>query len=124
MIYKNYTPHTIKIYDTGSQVMLELPSEGQIRAEEKEKEGCSIFDTEKALEIPVVQKKYTISAWDLPEVNEGDVVIVAFIVLNAMSEAGIDMNQFYAPDTGPDSVVRDDEGNILGVRRLQQVPAP
>ena len=122
MVYKNYTPHTIKIYDpTGSRVLLELPSEGQIRAEEKVEEGSFIFDTEYALEIPVVEKQYTVG--DLPETNDGDVIIVAFIVLNAMKETGLDTAQFYAPDTGPDSAIRDGEGRILGVKRLQQVPA-
>ena len=37
-------------------------------------------------------------------------------------DANPDRNDLVCPDTGPDSVVRDKEGRILGVRRLQRTP--
>jgi hypothetical protein len=118
MIYKNFTPHELTIVSEDGTPQLVLPSEGQIRATEEIVSESSIFDSEYNLEIPVVQKRYTITD-DLPKASEGDVVIVSLIVLNAMRETGLDTSHFYAPDTGPDSVVRDEEGRIIGVRRLQ-----
>jgi hypothetical protein len=121
MIYKNFTPHELTIVSEDGTPQLVLPSGGQIRAtEEIVSEESSIFDSEYNLEIPVVQKRYTITD-NLPKASEGDVIIVSLIVLNAMRETGLDTSRFYAPDTGPDSVVRDDDGRIIGVRRLQQV---
>ena len=53
----------------------------------------------------------------LDDWNGDDPIIVSAMVADALAKQGKTYGVYY-PDTGPDSVVRDAEGNILGVRRM------
>jgi hypothetical protein len=114
---KNFTPHTVKVIDNNGNVYLEIPPEGvQVRVKEQvEHEGILQIKHEGLLRgVPVVSKEYS-EIEGLPEPEEGVTLIVSVIVLNAS-----DRTDLVCPDTGPDSVVRDEGGNILGVRRFQK----
>ena len=52
----------------------------------------------------------------LPEPEEGVTLVVPFMICQACP----DRKDLYAPDTTPASVVRDENGRIVGVRRLQK----
>lgn len=54
----------------------------------------------------------------LPEPAEGTLYVVSLVVLQALKGSRPDV---YAPDSGPESAVRDSFGKILGVQRLMQL---
>ncbi len=104
---KNITPPTHNLDKEGKPVD-SFPSLGQIRLNEV---SASVYDTEG---IPTVVKQYT-DADGLPIAEDGVILIVSKIVMDAFPER----YDLRCPDTGPDSVVRDSVGDILGVCRLQ-----
>lgn len=67
-------------------------------------------------EIPVVRNTMG-RPENVPEPKEGTAYIVSFLVASALPER----DDLIAPDTTPDSVVRDENGRIVGVKRFQKV---
>lgn len=116
--FKNFTPHIINIYSsTGIEVLLSIPVETnetgnkiQVRVSEK------VQDAEPINGVPVVSKSYG-EVVGLPEPKKNVVLIVSVVVLNALAGSRDDV---VCPDTGKDSVVRDETGSVLGVRRFQK----
>lgn len=109
MTIKNYTPHALNIYRDG-ELVDSFESLGQIRL------GEAVKVVDPTNDIPTVVKQYT-DAEGLPEADKDTVLVVSIIVLNAFPER----SDLRCPDTGPDSVVRDDAGCIIGVHRLQAI---
>jgi len=107
MELKNFTPHEVTIF-SGDKVIERVPSIGVARASEVNVDAVPIND------IPTVLKHYD-AVVGLPKPCEGVVYIVSLPVLQASNRTDI-----VCPDTVPDSVVRDKDGKILGVRRLQR----
>lgn len=108
MALKNFTPHPVNIFDhTGSKIIMSIqPEEHAARVGEKIKYRESIDG------VPVVWKMLT-GVKGLPQAEKGVTLIVSIVVLGASNR--IDL---VAPDTGPGSVVRNEKGLILGVRRF------
>ena len=67
--------------------------------------------------IRIVEKKYDNIA-GLPEPEEDVYLIVSFMAMDAGKKIG--RTDLLCPDTGPDSVIRDESGRIIGVKRLQR----
>lgn len=108
MPLRNFTPYELVIFDELGNTILRLPSEGQIRVNE------FVEDAGEVDGVPVVTKLY--GKAKLPELADGEYLVVSRVVLDAMP----DNDRLLAPDTGYNSVVRDKDGKILGVRRLQK----
>jgi len=113
MKFVNLTPHAIDFYDNdGNHYMTVEPYGAVVRLDEK------VEQVGDAAGVPVVRKNYSISPKTIQLVEHllegGNMVIVSPIMLPYFK--GFD--DVYAPDTGPDSVVRDKEGRIIGVKRL------
>ena len=116
----NLTPHSVVVM-LGTDQVAEFPPSGQIaRVDSSDTyqgemyanfpKGCN------TVEVPV----YTRTLGDpvgLPEPKCGVVFVVSSIVL-----AATDRSDVVAPDTGPDSVVRSEDGRIAGVRRFIRNP--
>ncbi len=64
--------------------------------------------------IPVVRTQYG-AVEGLPDFEEGVTLIVSALVLSALNGSRRDC---VAPDTSPASALRNDAGQIVGVRRL------
>lgn len=112
MTFINLTPHTVRVYsEIGETVLFEEGPSGTVARVKEEVEVKSMLGS-----IPVVHKTYT-EVLDLPEPKKYTTYIVSVLVLNALNGT---RNDVMCPDTGTDSVVRDDKGHILGVKRLQQ----
>ena len=109
MKIRNLTPHNVIIIDDDKNVIAEFKPEFQVRVKEVISAKFKIDN------IPVVVKQYR-RAENLPNEEKGTVLIVSKMVFDAHP----DRNDLYCPDTGPDSVVRNKEGNIIGVKRLQK----
>jgi hypothetical protein len=107
-LFKNWTPHEIGVFSNGEKIFSVTPERTPIRAEE------SILPAFSIAGIQVVNKVYNPPV--LPDEEEGIINIVSYVVLQAMPKTRRDV---VCPDTGPDSVVRDENGNILGVKRFQ-----
>jgi len=103
----NLTPHEVMVFHSDGERYI-IPPSGQIaraRSEFIPDEPVSIFDS--------VRCEYG-RVTGLPESEEGIIFIVSGLVLNVLAGSRPDC---VAPDTGP-SAVRDEQGNIVGVRRF------
>ena len=109
---RNRTPHSIIVVDPCGGIVLDLPPEGRIARVE-----ATTLEQPPVDGVPVVRTTYgTVTDLDAPE--PGVYLVVATLVLQTIGNERPDL---LAPDTGPQSVVRDAEGRILGVQRLQRL---
>jgi hypothetical protein len=72
------------------------------------------------MEIPVRRITYGDVENLLPP-EEGTVYIVSTLVTLALREKGVMRADLLSPDTNADSVIRDKDGRVLGVKYLQTV---
>lgn len=108
----NMTPHQINIFNEENQPIAVYPSSGTIRLETSKQlihtEGLSeIVDTYKVIRSQVNKDL-------LPKQKPNTFYIVSSMV----QEAHPERTDFIAPNTSADAAgaVRDDKGNIIGVR--------
>lgn len=116
MYIRNLTPHTINIYSESGDILLgSYKSEGTARVAVTTVPMKALVEDSQAgsLFIPVVERHWG-EVEGLPEPEEGIVNLVSSLVLSRVPER----TDCYAPDTGPQSVLRNEEGQIVGVRRL------
>lgn len=109
----NLTPHDIiwvRAYD-----QITIPKSGFVARVSTKAEPV-----ESAIGVPLVRTAYG-QVEGLPGEEKDTVHIVSALVLNALREAGVRRSDVIAPDTGPESVVRDENGQIIGVRRFMTI---
>ncbi len=105
----NLTPHPVNILDDQNNVILSIPSAGELRLPEQAVPAGEIEVN--GLHIPVVLKTISPSA-SLPPVVEGTFYIVSLPAAQAARR----------PDfLVPDQLVRDEKGVVVGCRRLARV---
>ena len=112
----NLAPHDIVIYDqAGEKVLHVFPTSGKVARVLATANEQHVIQRD-GFTIPVVTLDYGeiegLDGW-----NGDDPILVSAIVADALKKEGHTYGVYY-PDTGPGSVVRDAEGNILGVKRL------
>ena len=112
MIFHNLTPHAITVYDAaGGRVIHVFEPAGQIAR-------CESTATQVAVIDGISIHRTTFGpVTGLPEPGPDTVYIVSSLVAQSLATSG--RNDVLAPDTGPDSVIRDEAGRIIGVRRFQ-----
>ncbi len=120
MFLKNFTPHPVVIFTPdGKDKLAEIQSSGTARVEEEIIQS-GVLDrfenTGLAAGVEVVEKRYK-AVVGLPAPVDGVQYIISVIVAAALKGSRADC---LVPDTGPDSAVRDKEGKIAGVKRLQK----
>ena len=102
----NLTPHKIEVRYNGVGMTFE-PSGKVARVAMIEKvEGDWAG-------VPVISR--VAGKVEIPEVPQGEPILVSSMVLDAMRQQGIQM-EAYAPDTGPTAIR--ENGNIVAVTRL------
>lgn len=112
MLILNYTPHTINVYDAeGREVIRSYPPSGEVA-----RVNVTAKEVGTANGVPVVHNTFG-AVEGLPEPLVETRILVSLMVLQAANR-----HDLLAPDTGPASVVRDDAGNIVGVRRFVVQP--
>lgn len=111
----NCTPHSIKLY-SGDEAIAILPkSEYVVRVKTLPQEEIK----NKMSDFPVVRlQELSDEVTGLPPSPYPPIVVSVF---GAEKVSKMYPGTVFATDTGPDSVVRDFQGNILGIRRLQYV---
>ena len=110
----NLTPHDICVLlEDGSKIV--YPRSGKVlRAiPEKQKYLGKLDDG-----VPLVTAP-TFVGVDLGDLDSNAPIIVSAIVAELLNDRMYE-GVVLSPDTGPDSVVRDNEGKIVAVRRLNQ----
>jgi hypothetical protein len=118
--FLNLTPHEVTVFDAeGKNVIMRIPPSGVIARVETVSEIVGYCDTGQA-KIPVRATRYG-EIRGLPEARKGVIYIVSTVVLLALKAKGIERDDVVAPDTNPDSVIRDSEGRIIGVKYFQVV---
>jgi len=108
----NLTPHDVVIVNDNSEEIKRYPASGQVARVNTQAEPIGEVDG-----IQVVRTKYG-DVDGLPDKQPDTVYLVSLVVAQALRGSRTDV---YVPDTGPGSVVRDDKGQIIGVKRLMQL---
>jgi len=118
----NLTPHPINLVDPATnKVFLTIPPSGKVaRVKTMQKTVKTIdFDLNGYLTSVDIKKTEYGEIENLPEPQPNTIYIVSTIVLVALRDKGIKRDDIVAPDTTPNSVVRDEKGNIIGVKGFQ-----
>jgi len=132
----NLTPHDIRVQDSRTEEFIEFKKSGHVaRLQEvilstgEVWMGKHIFDLiEKSYQdvmvdgIPFVkfyQKHLMYEDIDCVIVSLSCLVPLTKLVADAVEKDEIEPILVVSPDTGPDSVIRDERGRIIGVRRFQ-----
>jgi hypothetical protein len=114
MEFVNLTAHEIVIYDEeGKNVILRIPPSGKIARVATDSRVIGRIDN-----IPI-RKTFYGEVIGLPDPRPGTIYLVSTVLLMALKEKGINRPDVLAPDTTSDSVIRDPEGRIIGVKYLQ-----
>lgn len=104
---RNLTPHTATVLAEDGSVIAEFPSEGIARARQTDVVVDNIGG------VPIVQTTFG-EVVDLPEPQEGVMLIVSIITLNA-ARAGRRPTDDLLITSGP---VRNESGQIVGCKAL------
>ena len=105
----NLTLHTLNIYDPdGQDVVMSIEPSGDTA-----RVNSTTVIVGEINGIPVVKTSFT-AVEGLPEPEPGAVYVTSTLVAQAAHRPDV-----IAPDTGPQSAVRDEGGRIRGVRRFQ-----
>lgn len=103
----NLTPHDVVwVQPSGTCITFEKTSQAPLRVEQKE------VEVDHPTGLPMV-KKTVVGVVGLPKQQDDTFYIVSSMVL-----ASSNRTDLIAPDTGPNSCVRNDKGHITGVRRF------
>jgi hypothetical protein len=110
----NLTPHEVVVYDqVGQNIVLRIPPSGTVSRVSVRSEIVGEVNG------VAIRKTTYGDIVDLPDPQPDTVYIVSTIVLIALQSKGITRTDLLSPDTNPDSVVRDAQGKILGVKYFQ-----
>jgi len=111
----NLTPHEISIcrIDKPTEIAMRIPPSGTVARVSTRSEVVGFID-----DIAVRKTVYG-DIEGLPAPKENTVYIVSTPVLMALKEKGIKRFDVVAPDTNPDSVVRDPQGRVVCVKYFQ-----
>lgn len=111
----NLTKHPITLFaDDGQTVVAEIPPSGVEARVSTRAEILGWVEVD-GFYIPLVRTEFG-PVEGLPEPADGVVYIVSTLVARAVAGERDDV---VAPDTGPESVIRDADGRIVGIRRFQ-----
>lgn len=104
----NYTPHTIHICNEIGDVTASYESAGSARVATRQEEvgtvnGISVYATEYG------------EVEGLPDKQDDTFIIVSFMVKQAMAGR----HDLICPNTSPQGVVRNEAGQIIGVKSFQ-----
>jgi hypothetical protein len=110
----NLTPHEVILYDSiGQSIVLKIPPSGRVARVAVKSEIVGEVNG------ILIRKTTYGDIVDLPDQQEDTVYIVSTVVLLALQAKGIRRGDVVSPDTNPDSVIRDPQGKILGVKYFQ-----
>lgn len=113
----NLTPHDLTVY-LADGTTLTIPPSGMVARVAQEYVSVGDLDLGGGLAVPLVATQYG-AIQGLPDPVDGVFYITSALVAQAAWSQG--RKDVLAPDTGA-GAVRDDQGRIVGVRRLLAHP--
>jgi len=129
MNYVNLTPHNINVVLKSTPNVIEeeelkpfiirtIPKSGKVaRVQVKTEQATEVIPCD----FEVVKNVYD-EVEGLPRPKDFDVMyIVSILTQQALKAKDINRIDVITPDTGPDSVIRNKNGDIIGVRRFQVI---
>lgn len=130
----NYTQHPIVVYNKQSGpdrvIIATLKSDGALFCATERQVPLDSFEVAPGVSVGVVTApRFTrVTPYDLMDQARGHHIIVGMPVGNYLAtmayevlkttEPGYGILSVLGPDTGPDAVVRDEHGNIIGTTRF------
>lgn len=119
MLPLNLTPHNLNIHLVDGRVLV-LPSEDTPARCVTEPQKPVALDGWPA-EVPICTPQTFVGTEGLPENTRTNIVVSRVVADYLRSSGGLRQRRghVFSPDTGPNSVVRNEEGNIVGVRQLE-----
>ena len=116
----NLTPHPIvvRLFDSvrGEEFDLVFPPSGRVARVKAESWPLGYLAPTPMGGVALVVRSSFGEIEGLPEPEEGTLFLVSALVAQAAAKAGrLDV---LAPDTGPDSAIRNEDGQIVAVRRF------
>jgi hypothetical protein len=117
----NLTSHELNVYNSEGKVILSIPppKDTPIPRVSIKSEVVGTIDVD-GVEVPIRRVVYgDVEYLPLPE--EGTIYVVSTFVTLALRDKGIKREDLLSPDTNTDSVIRDKDGRVLGVKYLQTV---
>lgn len=113
MNFINLTPHVLNVVDAdGNQLFSVAPSGKSARVTTDQTVVGSVVG------VDIVRTVFG-DVDGLPDPQPDTVYIVSTLVLQALKANDIQRDDVVAPDTSPASVVRNADGQIIGVKRFQ-----
>lgn len=113
MVITNLTPHTLNVVDDAGKIILSVAPSGTVaRVTTKQATVGNVAG------IDIVRTVFG-DVDGLPDPQPDTIYVVSTLVLQALKANGVIRDDVVSPDTSPSSVVRDDTGNIIGVKRFQ-----
>lgn len=113
MKFINLTPHVLNVIGDDGSVVLSVPPSGTVARVATQQTVATQLDG-----IDVVRTVFG-DVDGLPAPQPDTVYVVSTLVLQALRHAGVDRSDVVAPDTSPASVVRNADGQVVGVKRFQ-----
>jgi len=108
----NMTPHALNLVGNGDAVTLQ-PSGIVLRAVS----SATVTDTVNG--FAVSRQVFSMDLDTLPDPQPDTVYVVSTLVLHVLKSLNLTRVDFVSPDTSPASVVRDDKGQVVGVKGFQ-----
>jgi hypothetical protein len=119
----NLTPHQLNIYSLdGYAVIISIPPPPRgtpIPRVSTRAEIVGVVSLD-GFQIPVRRIMYG-DIENLPPPEKNTIYVVSTLVTLALREKGVERRDLLSPDTNDDSVIRDKDGRVLGVKYLQTV---
>lgn len=113
MKFINLTPHVLNVVRDDGSVVLSVPPSGTVA-----RVATQQTVVRQLAGVDVVRTVFG-DVVGLPTPQDDVVYIVSTLVLQALRHACIDRSDVVAPDTSSASVVRNADGQIVGVKRFQ-----
>lgn len=112
----NLTPHDIKVYfEDGETVKAVIKPSGEVARVTVVRKKIGEVNG-----IPVYRNVFG-KVEGLPKPKKGVYYIVSTLVQQAVRSRGSKRKDLLSPDTTPESVVRDKDGRVIGVKALQVI---
>ena len=112
MKFVNLTPHRIVVRQPHGDLIID-PSGQVARLKTRQ-----VVEHPWGYDMPPLATTTLEGIEGLPEPEEGTIFVVSTLVAQAAARYG--RRDVVSPDTGPESAIRDESGQIVAVRRLQR----
>jgi hypothetical protein len=113
MKFVNLTPHALNIVDADGNIILSVAPSGNVARVATQQTVVGNVGG-----VDVVRTVFG-DVDGLPAPQPDTVYIVSTLVLQSLKANGIDRDDVVAPDTSPQSAVRNADGQIIGVKQFQ-----